>query len=275
MMASQQGDLDLNDLTGVWYRRVRIGENLPLDMNMQMRQVSLHECRAVFFGLIRSLDTFVLDRYDNVQNANHKQFQLQIARNVGLEIPRTLITNNPDAVKKFYSSCEKKMITKMMTSFSIGTGKDEKVVYTTPIDDEAMSDLDGLSLCPMTFQEQVPKKVELRVTIVGNKVFSAAVDSQSTDKTKDDWRRSGISLIDSWKDYPLPPEIEKKLLAFMDRLELNYGAIDIIVTPDDKYVFLEINSVGEFFWLELYNPHFPVSSAIADVLLGNSFRRKS
>jgi D-alanine-D-alanine ligase-like ATP-grasp enzyme len=50
---------------------------------------------------------------------------------------------------------------------------------------------------------------------------------------------------------------------------LNYGAIDMIVTPDERYIFLEINPVGEFFWLELYPPYFPISQAIAEVLVNS------
>ncbi|MCK5171613.1 MAG: hypothetical protein KAQ75_17170, partial [Bacteroidales bacterium] len=58
----------------------------------------------------------------------------------------------------------------------------------------------------------------------------------------------------------------------MDYYQLNYGAIDMIVTNNDKYIFLEINPVGEFFWLE-ENPGFPISETIADVLLNKEKRR--
>jgi glutathione synthase/RimK-type ligase-like ATP-grasp enzyme len=64
----------------------------------------------------------------------------------------------------------------------------------------------------------------------------------------------------------LPTDVEAKLLQFMDYFGLNYGGIDIIVTPDDRYVFLEVNPVGEFFWLELY-AGLPISQAIARLLL--------
>jgi hypothetical protein len=53
----------------------------------------------------------------------------------------------------------------------------------------------------------------------------------------------------------------------MADLGLNYGAIDIIVTPDGRHVFLEVNPVGEFFWLECCSPHLPISQAIANLLL--------
>lgn len=129
-----------------------------------------------------------------------------------------------------------------------------------------------LHLCPMMFQEAVPKACELRLTIVGDRVFAASIDSQSLQRSKIDWRREGLQLLDQWNKYDLPGEVETKLLHLMDRLDLNYGAIEIVVTPDGRYVFLEINPVGEFFWLEIH-PGFAISDAIADVLLGKSARR--
>jgi glutathione synthase/RimK-type ligase-like ATP-grasp enzyme len=59
----------------------------------------------------------------------------------------------------------------------------------------------------------------------------------------------------------------------MDYFELNYGAIDIIVTPDNRHIFLEVNPAGEFFWLERC-PGLPISKALADVLLGRAPRRE-
>ena len=59
----------------------------------------------------------------------------------------------------------------------------------------------------------------------------------------------------------------------MDMYEVNYGAIDIIVTPDDDYYFLEINSAGEFFWLDRLLEDNPISEQIAKVLLGKANRR--
>jgi glutathione synthase/RimK-type ligase-like ATP-grasp enzyme len=78
--------------------------------------------------------------------------------------------------------------------------------------------------------------------------------------------------MQEWKPYELPPDVNDRLLRLMDRFGLNYGAIDIIVTPEKRHVFLEVNPVGEFFWLERC-PGLGISSAIADVLLGRAPRR--
>jgi glutathione synthase/RimK-type ligase-like ATP-grasp enzyme len=119
----------------------------------------------------------------------------------------------------------------------------------------------------MTFQENVPKALELRTIIVGKQVFTAAINSQQLDGATYDWRKEGRALHEKWQAYNLPEDIEKKLLQLTAYFGLNYGAIDIIVTPDGRHVFLEINPVGEFFWLELFAPYFPISQAIAEILL--------
>ncbi len=275
ILTSPEGELNMKDVTAVWYRRSRIGQNIPKTMDPQLRSPSIKESQAVFHGFMESLDTFCLDNYNKVRQASHKQLQLKIAREVGLSIPRTVTTNDPEEVRTFFNACKEKdgMITKMLSSFAVYEGDKEHVVFTNRIEAKDLEDLEGLALCPMTFQENVPKKMELRVTIVGNKIFSAAIDSQASELAQNDWRRDGVGLVKAWENHPLPPEIENKLLKLMDALKLNYGAVDFILTPDDRYIFLEINPAGEFFWLETNNPKFPISSALAGVLLGKSPRR--
>ena len=205
----------------------------------------------------------------NVDRANNKQLQLQIARQLGLLTPRTLTSNNPEAVKQFAQECkEQGIVTKMLSQFAIyGENKEENVVFTSPVTDDDLDNLEGLSFCPMTFQENVPKALELRTIIVGKQVFTAAINSQQLDGATYDWRKEGRALTEKWQAYNLPEDIEKKLLQLTAYFGLNYGAIDIIVTPDGRHVFLEINPVGEFFWLELFAPYFPISQAIAEILL--------
>ncbi len=267
ILATDQQKLDLSEVCAVWYRRIAIGARIPKTMDPQLRQASVQESRATIQGMIASITGFHLDPLPNVRQAENKQLQLQVARHVDLDTPRTLITNNPEAVKKFAQECEQGMIAKMLSSFAIYDEQDiELVVFTNPIAPEQLDHLEGLRFCPMTFQERVPKELELRVTIVGKRVFTAAVDSQSSHKAMYDWRRQGIALLNAWQSYNLPQDVEKKLLKLMAHFGLNYGAIDIILTPDGRYVFLEVNPVGEFFWLERC-PGLPISQAIAEILL--------
>ncbi len=271
-LETSTGRHKLSELTACWYRRLRIGANIPADIDPQLRTPSVEESRRSFYGVINSLDCFTLDPYFHVKKADVKQYQLKLATEIGLQIPKTLITNSQADVRKFYTTCPNGMITKMQTSFAVYEEGIESVVFTNLIEESMLDELDGLELCPMTFQEAIPKEVELRVTIVGRKIFSAAIDSQSSERAKNDWRKDGQAMIGQWVEHPLPEDIENKLLQLMDRLQLNYGAIDLILHPDGTYYFLEINPAGEFMWLEVA-PGFPISEELAKVLLGKEWRR--
>jgi MvdD family ATP-grasp ribosomal peptide maturase len=267
ILADNDQKLDLSEVSAVWYRRIRMGARIPKTMDSQLRQAAIQESRVTIIGMIASIKGFHLDSQSSIRLAENKQLQLQIARELGLDTPRTLTTNNPQAVREFALKCEEGMVTKMLSSFAVYDEKGrEKVVFTNPVKPEDLENLDGLRFCPMTFQEQVPKALELRTTIVGKRIFTAAVDSQALDKARFDWRKQGLELIDAWEHYNLPQDVEEKLLKLMAYFGLNYGAIDIILTPDNRHVFLEVNPVGEFFWLER-RPGLPISQAIADILL--------
>lgn len=264
--------VDLAELTAVWHRRLAVGARLPESMERQLRGAALEESARVLLGSLSRRDVFVLDPRPNLRRASDKELQLSLARGAGLDVPRTLISNEPAAVRAFADECGGDVVAKMMSSFAVYEDGQERVVFTNPLSRADLDDLTGLDLCPMTFQERLEKEVELRVTVVGRRVFTAAVESRRLERAREDWRREGVALMDAWTPWELPAEAEAGLHALMDRLGLNYGAADFVVTPGGRCVFLEVNPSGEFFWLER-NPGFPVSDALADVLLGLAPRR--
>lgn len=266
ILTDKDYELDLNSVTAVWYRRVAIGQRIPKTMDAQLRRASIDEAQATVQGLIASLDAFHLDPVYRLRRAENKQLQLKVARKLGMEIPPTLITNEPEAVRQFSYECNKGLVTKTLSSFAIYEQGEQKVVFTNPVQSQDLDQLDDLRYSPATFQEQVPKALELRTTIIGNRIFTASIDSQRSEKSRIDWRRDGIGLIDEWEAYQLPAEVEDKVRKLTQFFGLNYGAADFILTPDGRHVFLEINPAGEFFWLEKKNPGFPISEAIGALL---------
>lgn len=267
-------EVDLNEVGAVWHRRLSVAARLPRELDAQLRAASVGESRAALLGALAGLTAFRVDPEQSIRRAEQKPLQLRAARELGLEVPRTLVTNDPAAVRDFYAACDGRLVTKMLSSFAVYDREGrEHVVFTNPVGPEDLEDLTGLSLCPMTFQERVEKRLELRATVVGRRVFTASIDSQSSARAAHDWRRDGVALVDEWRPYELPPEAEARLLALMDYFGLNYGAADFILTPDGRHVFLELNPSGEFFWLE-HGPGLDISGALADVLLGLAPRRE-
>jgi len=267
-VATAAGELVLGELTAVWYRRAAIGAGLPGDMDPQHRDAAIKESRATLFGMLESLDCFVMDRVSTVRAAEHKPRQLALASALGLDVPATLTTNDPAAVRGFWERCGGRVVVKMLSSFAIRdeAGR-ESVVFTSPLSAADLADLDQLALSPMTFQEHLDKRVELRVTVIGGRVFAAAVASQAVPAARTDWRKAGLELLHAWTPYALADDVATRLLQLAARLGLSYGAADFVVTPDGRHVFLEINPAGEWFWLDdVFGPR-ALSTAIAETLL--------
>ncbi len=241
-----------SEIMAVWYRRFYPAKGLPIDMDIQLKQPSIEESKRTILGFLDSLQCFKLDDYWDVKHASNKEYQLMLARKVGLDLPNTLTSNSPDAVRQFFTDNKSKIITKMQTAFSIWNEDIEQVVFTNKIKEEHLDKLEELNLCPMVFQEHIEKEVELRATVVGNQVFCASIDPEIMKGMETDWRKRGMYTLDKWQPYDLPKEEADKVVELAKALNLNYGAADIILTPDGSYKFLEINPCGEFYWMDVY-----------------------
>jgi hypothetical protein len=269
-------EVDLNAISAVWLRGFREGDTLP-EMAFEYRRVCVEAAQVSLAALLGGVGGFQLDPLARVRRAENKPLQLKAAAALGLPLPKTLVSNDRDAVLAFARSCPGGVIAKMVVPqfFRRDAQGELEGVYTNAVAPEDLADLDGLHLCPMIFQERVPKALELRVTVVGRRVFAAAVDSQIAGGARVDWRRDQEPLLGGWRPHQLPRVVEEKLLALLDHFGLNFGAIDLILTPEGRYVFLEVNPLGAFSWLEfgLWEGSFPISGAVADLLLGRAPRR--
>lgn len=265
---------DLSGVTGVWYRRsFNLGSGLKEILDKEYLGPTMKEVQRTLFGMLEGMPCFQIEKYSVYRRLDSKEEQLRMAVKHGLRIPDTCITNSPAQASRFFDSSRSLVITKMQSSFAIYRNEEEHVVFTNELNESHLQDLDGLKLCPMTFQQKLDKKLELRVTIVGRKAFTFSIDSQRSDNAKIDWRKEGVAMIEDWQPFELPAGIERKLTAMMDDYGLNYGAIDMILTPDDEYYFLEVNAAGEYFWLDKLCGNI-ISQQMAAVLLGDAERRE-
>jgi hypothetical protein len=264
---------NLQDVTAVWYRRsYNLGNGLKNIVQPEYVAPAIQETKRTLFGMLEGLNCFHLERFSTYRRLDSKEEQLKVAVQNGLLIPDTCISNDPQQVKQFLQQHNGSVITKMQHSFAIYKEQEEHVVFTNELPPDSYDELHSLQYCPMVFQQRIEKKLELRVTIVGEKCFAFAIDSQKNSHAKVDWRKEGHTLLNQWQSYELPAMVQEQLLSFMDSYKINYGAIDLILTPDDKYYFLEINAAGEYFWLDALCEH-NISKQIADVLIGKAKRR--
>jgi glutathione synthase/RimK-type ligase-like ATP-grasp enzyme len=260
-------ELDAAEVTAVWSRRTWT-PRLPDDLDPELAAGCARESAAALEGF---LDATAGARWVNPRaadrRAENKALQLRVAQAVGLTVPRTLITNDPDRVRAFYDEVEGRMVAKMLTPLSISMGKAPLFVRTSLVTAEDLERAGDLRHSPMVFQELVPKEIELRVACVAGRAFAGAVDASRSRAGAVDWRAAATGEA-RWEPGELPAEVAGRLRALCAELGLVYGGADLIRRPDGEHVFLEINPGGEWGMLE-HDLDLPISAALADALLGD------
>jgi len=223
----------------------------------------VQESRAAFLGSLLSHDARWMSHPAAIWQAEFKPFQLSVAVDCGLRIPRTLITNDPAEIRTAFADFDGMIVKPVRTGFIVNEGQ-EFSIYTSRVLKEHLAEIDRARWSPAIYQELVPKRFDIRVTIVGERIFAVAIDSQSDPTATVDWRQTQNPELPHYS-VSLPDAIVRRLLDMMKRLDLSFGAVDLIETPDGQYVFLELNPSGQWLWLD-DKLHLGISDAVADWL---------
>ncbi|WP_299456213.1 MvdC family ATP-grasp ribosomal peptide maturase [uncultured Microscilla sp.] len=258
-----QGTIDTDEVEGVWMRRIW-KPRLDKEIQGDFRNICLGESQTVLRNSLLLLDHAIwLDPLEHISRAANKLYQLKLAVKHGLQVPATLITNEAAQALSFYKN-KQDIITKMHDQTDYGMGRSAMQMNTYKVTPEHVEEFESLQYCPMTFQKEIKKACELRVVYVGGEFFTGAIDTSQSAQGGTDWRRSEINEAE-WTHFSLPADVRAKLVSFMDELHLSFGALDLIHTPNDEYVFLEVNPLGEWGMLER-DLDLPISKAIANTL---------
>lgn len=261
------GDAELkaSEVRAVWARRVW-PPRLSVELDERFRASCVRESAAALEGFFDGLHgaRWVNDQ-PSERAAENKLLQLRAARDAGLEIPPTLLTNDAARARAFYETEEGHVVAKLLRPLSVSMGDAPVFVYTSDVRAEDIEALDSLRHCPVVFQRKIEKRRELRVAYVAGKLFAGALDASGSARGRTDWRLADPDEC-SWSRATLKPSLTTRLKKLMRRLGLDYGAIDLIETPEGRHVFLEVNPGGEWGMLE-HDLDLPISEAIADALL--------
>ncbi|HEX8824273.1 MAG TPA: MvdC family ATP-grasp ribosomal peptide maturase [Archangium sp.] len=260
------GELREREVQAVWLRRL-MPPRFDEELEPAYRTSCARESLATLEGFLDTLESSGC-RFVNPPAADHlahnKPRQLRLARELGLEVPRTLITNDAARVRAFFQQVEGGAVTKMLTPLSQSMDGSRPFLYTSELRAEDLEDLEGLRYSPMVFQERIPKSHELRVVVVGNHCFVGAIDASRSAAGQVDWRRARPDEC-SWQAGALPSGVSTRLVRLVAALGLVYGAVDLIVTPEGRHMFLEVNPGGEWGMLEK-ELGLPIAEALAEAL---------
>ena len=195
----------------------------------------------------------------------NKGRQLLLASQVGFRIPATLISNDPDVVQSRLQESAGSIVVKALYAPLIQEPEQDFFIFTNELREIAEEDLDSIRISPCIFQEALVPKVDYRVTVVGETVMAARVESEDNSQVPLDWRtkKDGLRFVPC----RLPMAIESLCRLYLKASGLLFGAIDL-VEHQGNFVFLEINPNGEWGWLQKPTG-LPIAEALCDLMVRN------
>ncbi len=257
---TSEGGVSLNEVTGVWNRRMWAGM-VTAEFGPGYQEYCFRNCQTHFIDALRMLEN--INWVNSIEEGNlaeSKLVQLQAALRCGLRIPDTVITNHPDEAAELLDRHDV-IVTKALTKGEqIMSG--ETMMATRELTQENRDGLKAIIYAPQIFQNRLPKARELRVIVVGQKVFVGAIEADGSV----DWRANAPEGESPWTVGELSQETQEGALRLMDELGLVYGAFDFVVTPEGEEYFLEVNPAGEWGWLQR-DLDLPIADAIARELV--------
>lgn len=260
--------LDLTLVKAVYFRRPIIPSVSQLDLSIGESHFIYQEYIATLDGLYRVLDDrFWVSKIYSIREAENKIYQILLAKRLGFSIPNSLITTEALAAKRFISENSSNCIIKPIRTGFIDDQGAERVIFTSKLGPTDISALNDISDCPIYLQNNIPKIADLRVTVVGDTVFAAKINSQSQKESSIDWRK-GDTLSLAYEQCTLPNKLHQQCLELVKTLGLQFGAIDFALDSTKNFVFLEINPNGQWAWIE-NRVGYNISGELINLLLKN------
>ncbi|GGS52042.1 hypothetical protein GCM10010156_08370 [Planobispora rosea] len=258
--------LDLAEVRAVWRRRPNAPCPAETVTDPSHRRHAVWQAEFLLDGAWELAPArWLPSRREAERRAHNKIIHMARAAALGFRVPETVYTNDPAELVPAYERAGGGLIAKQINSDEFTLDGADHRAYTTVLNRRHLTSRHRVQHEPVILQPYVPKAVELRVIVVGERVFAAEIDTRASRTARDDWRHYDDDRV-RYAAHDLPDGLERACVELTASLGLTYGAIDLILTPDGEYTFLEINPNGAWGFVE-QRAGLPVSDAIADWLV--------
>jgi MvdD-like protein with pre-ATP grasp domain len=258
-------DLTTTPVDVVWRRRpsFALDEEVLHPADQEFAHQECATFRHSFFPVLCP-QAFWVNPHEGAIRAGQKLIQHQCARGVGLGTPDSLYSNDPQKIRAFIKHHGGQIVYKPLRPACWHDEETSYVPFTSLLTADQLVDDALLKTSPGIYQELLPKAYELRVTMMGRRAFGAKVLSQETEAGKLDWRKAYTEL--RMEPFDVSRDLAAACFRLLERLGIVFGCFDFIVTPAGETVFLEVNEMGQFLFIETYTG-LPLLDAFCEFLL--------
>lgn len=267
-------DIEWNakDIESIWWRRPR-RPHLPQYIH-EDDKTFVHKENSIYHDSIPYMlnnDSWWVNPIESTYKTRSKITQLKLAQKCGFKLPETLISNSPEDIKNFINNSNKEaVIYKPFAPHHWADDGGMKLLYTDKVTLNDLPSDQMLQVVPGIYQKYVEKQFELRVTCFGSHISAVKIHSQQHVQGQTDWRK--IPEVElALSPYDLERPIKAKIIQYMKKMGVVFGCFDFIVTPDNEFIFLELNEQGQFLWVEDRLPELCYMDMFAEFLMQKRF----
>ncbi|BCM72554.1 MULTISPECIES: ATP-grasp ribosomal peptide maturase [Streptomyces] len=250
--------VSINGLRSVWVRR----PGVPAARAAQPSAWLTEESSQALYGMLRCSDARWMNHPDAARRARHKPWQLHLAQRSGLPVPATLVTTFPQAAREFAERFPDLVVKPVSGAHP---QEPPRAVPTSRVAPD--TDFTAVAFGPTLLQRRIPKRADIRLTVVGGTLLAARKPADP-DAHPDDVDVRFAPSVSPWLPADVPPRVAEGVLRYMTGAELAYGAFDFAEDSDGIWWFLECNQSGQFGFVEMDTGQ-PIAATIADWLAGD------
>ena len=263
----------------VWFRRIynnltKHPELEPTEENLTFVRSEIMETWSNVIHALCDLSYWSCNNLKSQMRMDQKYHQLQQAKIANLRFPRTAFTNELEEVKLLNDDCDS-LIYKSHTPFTFHDEENLKNrrTRTFTIDDEYLKDEFYISSCPAIVQEKIDRKYDVRLFYFGGNMASIKIEPKENIANEySDLREAHYNGLCDVEETSIPNEIENKVHKFMKNADLVMGAIDFSVDFKGNWYFLEVNTQGQWLYMEEILPELNLLNRFCHFLLNKSDR---
>jgi glutathione synthase/RimK-type ligase-like ATP-grasp enzyme len=242
--------LEFEQIHSVFWRSFN-GVQVPT-LSQNHQQIAFNDSMSLLRSMLQACPARWINSWKAYQFHKEKPLQLWAVKQLGVTIPATLISNDPEVILEF---CKHQYQHQRMIFKPVYGGAHTQTVTPDHLNQERLTL--ALKTAPITIQAYIPG-TNIRSYVIGTTVYSAEIRSSALDFRED----IAAELI----PLTLPDSIAQACVQIARRLFLEWTAIDWRRTPSGEYFFLEANPSPMFLHFEAQTG-FPITAQLVNLLL--------